>query len=856
MGLRLHKQRLLQLLFLVVVLILPTVVVAVNKVLTIETTNATDYPYINNGSYVSTFALSSGFTDRPFNDCVSYNYETEYNVDLRGGALTDAQLAKVHGNGGLLRCGYVSLIKNTSGIQKLKGITDFEFDGSQITSIDISAVTWMLSLDISNTAVSSLNITQNARLNSLSIDRTSISYLDISNNGNLEWISRTQNLVVDPKAPVTKNSDNSYTFNLNKWVKLFSHSETDNIPDCDIPDGPNGNYNCFYNNGLKLTIKDLDATRGYIPVDTSVLSQSQYKIKVADERKLTFNLNGGSGNISTQNCFYANGYNCVIKIQNDQPEKNDSQFLGWAESLEMANNKQVSYNAGDEITMVGGKTLYAVWHEGPPMQTISFNDNNEGIAMNGVNKVYGDPKFAYTAETDGDGVITYSSSNDNVAEVDADTGEVTIKNAGESVITATASGTENYSESYASYNVIVNKAERTLVFSDNIETVNKAFGDSDFVINAIKNGDDDSEISYTITSGNNVATVDAMTGKVTITGVGTATVTASIPATNNYTAASDAYTLIVDKATQSLLFANATITKSYGDDSFINPITSVNPGQITYSSSDENVATVDSNTGEVTIIRASDTPIIITASAGATTEYTDASNNYTLIINKKTSSTPAEVNEVKTGYVTDKLSTISLSTPNMSWEDSDTTIQEGYHKYSVNYTENNDTVNYTTETLNITVNGIRRKYVTIEGDGQTYILDTDDYTSFRFDADYSLFEQGGEVLIDDAILSPKYYTSESGSSIINISNNYLKTLSLGEHSLAVHFNDGGIATASFTIQEQYIDSDDIAVPNTGVGISSGIIISIVAPVMFIIITIFFIIVHVRLNHAKYHQKFD
>ncbi len=55
------------------------------------------------------------------------------------------------------------------------------------------------------------------------------------------------------------------------------------------------------------------------------------------------------------------------------------------------------------------------------------------------------------------GQITYESDNENVAKVNAVTGEVTIVGRGTAVITATAEGTDNFAEAEASYELTVTK---------------------------------------------------------------------------------------------------------------------------------------------------------------------------------------------------------------------------------------------------------------------------------------------------------------------------------------------------------------------------------------------------------------
>ena len=89
--------------------------------------------------------------------------------------------------------------------------------------------------------------------------------------------------------------------------------------------------------------------------------------------------------------------------------------------------------------------------------TVSFGENPDET------KDYGDDNYTKTATKTGDGTIGYTSGNTDVAEVDAETGEVTIKAAGEAVITATVTGNTNYSyaTATATYTLTVNKVAAT-----------------------------------------------------------------------------------------------------------------------------------------------------------------------------------------------------------------------------------------------------------------------------------------------------------------------------------------------------------------------------------------------------------
>lgn len=100
-------------------------------------------------------------------------------------------------------------------------------------------------------------------------------------------------------------------------------------------------------------------------------------------------------------------------------------------------------------------------------------------------------------------------------------------------------------------------------------------------------------------------------------------------------------------------------------------------------------------------------------------------------------------------------------------------------------------------------------YDVVEGDGETYPLGN---TSVRFkiDADYYLFREGGKVYVDGVLLPASLYTSESGSTVITLSPDYVSTLSAGEHSFVAVFNNGAVARANFTLA-----AADINAPDTG-----------------------------------------
>lgn len=88
----------------------------------------------------------------------------------------------------------------------------------------------------------------------------------------------------------------------------------------------------------------------------------------------------------------------------------------------------------------------------------------------------------------------------------------------------------------------------------------------------------------------------------------------------------------VVKHTQQISFSKTSV-ECYINDTFTEPVLSGNKTSVTYSSSDEKVATVDAASGKVTILSAGKTEI--TATAEETEEYKAASANYVLTVTEK-----------------------------------------------------------------------------------------------------------------------------------------------------------------------------------------------------------------------------
>ena len=106
-----------------------------------------------------------------------------------------------------------------------------------------------------------------------------------------------------------------------------------------------------------------------------------------------------------------------------------------------------------------------------------------------------------------------------------------------------------------------------------------------------------------------------------------------------------------------------------------------------------------------------------------------------------------------------------------------------------------------------------KEYKFTEGANQTYTIDESKDATFRIDADYSLFTN--KVYVDDKLIDSTNYDSKTGSTVITLKDEYLKTLSVGEHTLKVAFSDNGEAITKFTIKEKQQNETPEDNKNTG-----------------------------------------
>lgn len=213
---------------------------------------------------------------------------------------------------------------------------------------------------------------------------------------------------------------------------------------------------------------------------------------------------------------------------------NDGDYVAiYKDNVNAGNNSATVtvYGIGDYAGLSGTATFTI----NKANQTVTFAKPGKQTA------IYGET-FANTAtaKLDSPTTITYSSSNESIATVD-ENGTVTILKSGEVTITATAAATGNVNEGKATYTLTIGKAAPTLIFANSTVSV-KTTGS---VSNKLTTEPSGLTVTYS-SSDPKVATVDAATGKVTLVGEGTTTITATFAGDEKYNGATDTYTLTVD----------------------------------------------------------------------------------------------------------------------------------------------------------------------------------------------------------------------------------------------------------------------------------------------------------------------
>ena len=372
-----------------------------------------------------------------------------------------------------------------------------------------------------------------------------------------------------------------------------------------------------------------DAGSNYIAT-ASVLSNTNYKLPT--DNTTTFSIAKAASSVTTA------------------PTANTLTYTGSAQALVTAgaaSGGTMQYSLDNQTfaetvptgTNVGSYTVYYkvvgdANHEnaegGQVVVAIAKADATVAFASKTASGKIGEAFTAPKVTTSpADLTLSYTSSNTKVATVDASTGAVTLVSAGETTITASFAGNDNYNAANDSYTLTVAKADAVnsdLSFAS--ATATATYGDATVTSPTLNNPH---QLPLTWSSSNEgVATVNT-SGVVTIVGAGETVISAAFAGNDTYGANTISYTLTVNKFQPKITFASTSVTAKVGE-GFTPPKVTTDPKDLefVYTSSDENVAKVDASTGEVTIVGSGTTRI--TATFNATRNYHYASSYYDLTV--------------------------------------------------------------------------------------------------------------------------------------------------------------------------------------------------------------------------------
>ena len=281
-------------------------------------------------------------------------------------------------------------------------------------------------------------------------------------------------------------------------------------------------------------------------------------------------------------------------------------------SYESSDTAVATVNESGQVTIVGaGETTLTVSAAetdnagaGQATAKLTVAKSQTVITAEDVSKVMGDEAFSIATVTEGyDGTISYATSNEAVATVDA-SGKVTIVGAGEATISVTAPATAKYEAAEKAVKVSVSPKAQSITGT---ASYSKTMGDTAFTLDAKALGN--AALTYK-SSNDNVATVDA-DGKVTIVGAGSAKITVSAAATTEYSAAEKVIDISVGEKAQVITASNKSV--AMGKTVALNAKAN-GGGALSYKTSNAKVAKVSAK-GVVTPVKVGSATITITAAA-------------------------------------------------------------------------------------------------------------------------------------------------------------------------------------------------------------------------------------------------
>ena len=311
--------------------------------------------------------------------------------------------------------------------------------------------------------------------------------------------------------------------------------------------------------GLTGTFADKNVAAG----KTVAVDSSKTKVSGADDKTLASNY---TVSYADQTTASINAKEIGLDWTNVRFTYDEKSHIPTATATGIVGNDECDITVNGEQTNAGSYTATAVAvgnpnYKLPKAVTTEFviDRADPALSVSAVSdKNYKDDSFSLEVSHKGDGKVTFASSNDKIAAVDAN-GNVTITGAGKVTMTVSLAQGTNYNAAETFVTFTVKKIDHTLTVTKT--TYDVTYGDAPFKV-AAKAGDAESNIKFS-SSDDKVAAVDA-DGNVTIKSAGKTTIKVSMDESDNYTAVSNTVEINVASKSVSVTADNASkhVTKA------------------------------------------------------------------------------------------------------------------------------------------------------------------------------------------------------------------------------------------------------------------------------------------------------
>ena len=435
-----------------------------------------------------------------------------------------------------------------------------------------------------------------------------------------------------------------------------------------------------------------------------------------------------------------------------------------------------------------------------------------------TDQTYDVTPFIFTAPSiTGDGTITYDITTEtdladivlvsgSVATINSISGAITMLRSGKVTVTATLLETDKYTSAIRTASFVINKAISTI---DNFNIIDTTYDISPFNITA-PTITGDGTITYAITEESDlvdivlvpgsVATIDSLSGTITMLRSGKVTVTAILLETDKYTGGitTDA-TFVISKAISTIdNFNISDITYDVSPFNITAPIIT-GDSTINYAITEEtdladiilipsSVATIDSSSGVISMLRSG--KVTVRASLSETDKYTGGiTTDATFVISKAT----GILNTLSIPDQTYNISPFTFTAPS--------TVSDGIITYAI--TEETDLSNSVLTPNSVATIDINTGAVTMLRSGivtvRATLSATDKYTSATTDVTFTIYKAIG--VLNTFTIAEKTYnvTPFSFTAPTQTSDGTISYTIISEKDLSdVILSNGSVATINST----------------------------------------------------------